>query len=182
MTTPRQTPVKTQNDTVKAHMLAGHTIDTWQAYKLYNMTSLAQRIYDLKAAGVVIQSKMVTRNGKTYSLYWIDIKDRPTPTFGHNSGIEKANYADNSSTDIVAPTSRVSIPKEEDKKATDGVWLSGDYIEQIITTLMINVKALNALAELADIKGDTVADEINDASMRVLDIAMFLTEATTNDQ
>ncbi len=182
MNTPRQTPIKTQNDTVKAHMLAGHTIDTWQAYKLYNMTSLAQRIYDLKAAGVVIQSKMVTRNGKTYSLYWIDSEDRPMPTIGHNSGIEKANYADASSSDIVAPISRVLMPKEEAKQLANGVWLSDDYVEQIITTLMINVKALNALAELADIKGDTVADEINDASMRVLDIAMFLTEATTNDQ
>ncbi|MGP5493364.1 MULTISPECIES: helix-turn-helix domain-containing protein [Psychrobacter] len=72
MITPRHTPIKSQNDTVKAHMLAGHAIDTWQAYKLYNITSLAQRVYDLKKSGMPIKSKMVTKNSKTYSIYWID--------------------------------------------------------------------------------------------------------------
>lgn len=71
MTTPRRTPIKSQNDTVKAHMLAGQPIDTWQAYKLYNITCLAQRIHDLKKAGLSVQSKMVTRNGKSFSEYWV---------------------------------------------------------------------------------------------------------------
>ena len=72
MITPRHTPIKSQNDTVKAHMLAGHSIDTWQAYKLYNITCLAQRIHDLRKAGLTIQSKMVTRNGKSFSEYWVE--------------------------------------------------------------------------------------------------------------
>jgi len=72
MITPRHTPIKSQNDTIKAHMLAGHSIDTWQAYKLYNITSLAQRVYELKKSGLSIKSKMVTKNSKTYSIYWID--------------------------------------------------------------------------------------------------------------
>ena len=72
MITPRHTPIRSQNDTVKAHMLEGHEIDTWQAYKLYNITSLAQRVYDLKKSGLSIKSKMVTKNSKTYSIYWID--------------------------------------------------------------------------------------------------------------
>ena len=72
MITPRHTPIKSQRDKVKEHMLAGNTIDTWQAYKLYKITCLAQRIYDLKQAGVSIKSKMLTKNSKNYSIYWID--------------------------------------------------------------------------------------------------------------
>lgn len=72
MTTPRHTPIKSQNDTIKAHMLAGSVIDTWQAYKLYNITCLAQRIHDLRKAGLSVQSKMVTRNGKSFSEYWVE--------------------------------------------------------------------------------------------------------------
>lgn len=71
MTTPRHTPIKSQNDTIKAHMLAGNVINTWQAYKLYNITCLAQRIHDLKKSGLSVQSKMVTRNGKSFSEYWV---------------------------------------------------------------------------------------------------------------
>ena len=78
MTITRQTPTKTQNDTVKAHMLAGRTIDTWQAYKIYNMTCLAQRIHDLRKSGLAIESKIVTRNGKSFSEYWIDQSTRKT--------------------------------------------------------------------------------------------------------
>ena len=76
MITPQHMPIKTQNDKVKEHMLAGHTIDTWQAYKLYTITCLAQRIYDLKKAGIPVVSKMVTRNGKRFSVYWIESEDR----------------------------------------------------------------------------------------------------------
>lgn len=76
MITPQHMPIKTQNDKVKEHMLAGHTIDTWQAYKLYTITCLAQRIYDLKKAGIPVVSKMVARNGKRFSVYWIETEDR----------------------------------------------------------------------------------------------------------
>lgn len=53
-------------------MLAGNVIDTWQAYKLYNITCLAQRIHDLRKAGLSVQSKMVTRNSKSFSEYWVE--------------------------------------------------------------------------------------------------------------
>lgn len=76
MTTPRHMPLKSQNVKVKEHMLSGHTIDTWQAYKLYTITCLAQRIYDLKKAGIPVVSKMVARNGKRFSVYWIETEDR----------------------------------------------------------------------------------------------------------
>lgn len=72
MITPRHTPIKSQSDKVKEHMLAGNTIDTWQAYKLYKITCLAQRIYDLKQAGISISSKTAIQNGKTFSIYWLD--------------------------------------------------------------------------------------------------------------
>lgn len=80
MATPRHIPLKSQNERVKAYMLAGHEIDTWQAYKLYTITCLAQRIYDLKKAGVPILSKMVNRNGKRFCVYWIKAEDRSLPT------------------------------------------------------------------------------------------------------
>ena len=47
MITLRHTPIKSQRDKVKEHMLAGNTIDTWQAYKLYKITCLAQRFEQL---------------------------------------------------------------------------------------------------------------------------------------
>ena len=72
MTTPRQTPLKTQNETIKAHLLAGECISTWQAYKQYNITCLAQRIHNLRNAGLLIKSKIVVRDGKRFSSYWID--------------------------------------------------------------------------------------------------------------
>lgn len=80
MTTPRHMPLKSQNDRVKEHMLAGHDIDTWKAYKLLTITCLAQRIYDLKKAGVPIASKMVTQNGKRFCVYWIAAEDTSLPT------------------------------------------------------------------------------------------------------
>lgn len=80
MATSRHMPIKTQNDKVKEHMLAGRTINTWQAYKLYTITCLAQRIYDLKKAGIPVVSKMVARNGKRFSVYWIEAEDRSLPT------------------------------------------------------------------------------------------------------
>lgn len=69
--TNEQAP-KTQIEIVRAHLMTGATITTWDAYRLYQITSLAQRIYDLRNAGLVIQSEMVTHNEKRFSLYWLD--------------------------------------------------------------------------------------------------------------
>ena len=63
---------KTQIDTVRAHLMTGATITTWDAYRLYQITCLAQRIHDLRTAGLVIQSEMVTHNDKRFSVYWLD--------------------------------------------------------------------------------------------------------------
>lgn len=63
---------KTQIETVRAHLMTGSSITTWDAYRLYRITSLAQRIFELRKAGLEIQSEMVTHNDKRFSLYWLD--------------------------------------------------------------------------------------------------------------
>lgn len=63
---------KTQIDIVRAHLMTGATITTWDAYRLYQITCLAQRIHDLRSAGLVIQSEIVTHNDKRFSVYWLD--------------------------------------------------------------------------------------------------------------
>ena len=63
---------KTQVEVVRAHLMTGATITTWDAYRLYQITCLAQRIHDLRTAGLVIQSEIVTHKGKRFSVYWLD--------------------------------------------------------------------------------------------------------------
>ena len=63
---------KTQIDTIRAHLMTGATISTWDAYRLYQITCLAQRIYDLRLTGLAIQSEMITHNDKRFALYWLD--------------------------------------------------------------------------------------------------------------
>ncbi|WP_440465341.1 helix-turn-helix domain-containing protein [Psychrobacter sp. ASPA161_6] len=63
---------KTQIDTVRAHLMTGATITTWDAYRLYQITCLAQRIHDLRTAGLTIQSEIVIHNDKRFSVYWLD--------------------------------------------------------------------------------------------------------------
>lgn len=78
MTTSANAPVtnsqapSTQIDTIRAHLMTGATITTWDAYRLYRITALAQRIFELRKAGLVIQSEMVTHNDKRFSSYWVD--------------------------------------------------------------------------------------------------------------
>ena len=63
---------KTQIDIVRAHLMTGATITTWDAYRLYQITCLAQRIYNLRSSGLDIQSEIVTHNEKRFSIYWLD--------------------------------------------------------------------------------------------------------------
>lgn len=71
MATSSQTPVKSQNDIIKAHLLSGRPITSWQAITDYRITCLAQRIHNLKNAGVAINSELVKENGKQFSRYSI---------------------------------------------------------------------------------------------------------------
>ena len=72
MTQTRQTQKQTHSEIIKAHLLAGKSISTWQAYQLYNITCLAQRIHDLRNKGLPIDDEMVVREGKRFKLYWLN--------------------------------------------------------------------------------------------------------------
>jgi len=63
---------KTQIEIVKAHLMTGATITTWDAYRIYQITSLAQRIHELRGSGLLIQSEMVKHNNKWFAVYWLD--------------------------------------------------------------------------------------------------------------
>nr|WP_313973856.1 helix-turn-helix domain-containing protein [uncultured Psychrobacter sp.] len=67
-----QTAPKTQIDIVRAHLMTGATITTWDAYRLYQITCLAQRVHDLRSAGLTIQSEIITHNDKRFAVYWLD--------------------------------------------------------------------------------------------------------------
>lgn len=81
MTTTRQ-PKQTYSQIIVNHMLTGQSISTYQAYDLYNITCLSQRISDLKSEGVAIQSRMTRQNGKRFMLYWIE-----QPTTNNDEGV-----------------------------------------------------------------------------------------------
>ena len=63
---------QTQIEIVRAHLMTGATITTWDAYRFYQITCLAQRIHNLRTAGLTIQSEIVTHNDKRFSVYWLD--------------------------------------------------------------------------------------------------------------
>ena len=52
--------------------MTGATITIWDSIRLYRITSLAPRIHDLRAEGMLIQSEMVKHNNKWFAVYWLD--------------------------------------------------------------------------------------------------------------
>lgn len=188
MTTPRQTA--TQTDIIRAHLMTGATISTWEAYERYKITCLAQRVHELRRSGIDIKSEVMVKNGKRFSLYWIEQKKRTryasgqvnTPANVRGTGSDTTNQDD----DILASINEVTKGHRAKHdalaavNADDGVWLPHDYIDNLLSALTTNAKAINLLAQLTDIEGTAEADKINDYSMEVSDIAMSLTLATTN--
>ena len=65
----------THTETIHAHLMAGEPITTWQAYSRYQITCLAQRVHDLREAGLPIQGEMISENGKRFKRYWLDADD-----------------------------------------------------------------------------------------------------------
>lgn len=51
---------------------SGRTITPMQALKKFNCWALSSRASDIKKMGINIKSKFVTKNGKTYSKYYIE--------------------------------------------------------------------------------------------------------------
>ena len=72
------TKKKTYSQLILNHMLAGQSISNMEAFAQYGMTCFLQRVSDLRASGVPIQDKFVSRNGKCFKKYWIAESDRPT--------------------------------------------------------------------------------------------------------
>lgn len=78
MTTKATAPVtnepapKTQIEIIRVHLMTGATISIWESICLYQITSLAQRIHNLRSAGLLIQSEMVKHNNKRFAVYWLD--------------------------------------------------------------------------------------------------------------
>lgn len=63
----------TMIDKLLAHLLSGQSITKWDAYLDWHLTTLAQRIHDLRERGYPIQSeKILHTNGNYYSRYWLD--------------------------------------------------------------------------------------------------------------
>ena len=82
-------------------MVPGRRISTWLAYEKFHCTTLAQRIADLRkeitkekplllnGINYFIDDELVTRDGKTFSEYWLapvpvkepkfEFKDEPEP-------------------------------------------------------------------------------------------------------
>lgn len=157
MTTPRQTVTATQRSTIKTHLMTGATISTWEAYERYQITSLAQRIYDLRKAGMTIHSKSTVKNGKRFNLYWIDEAASARDVSG------KVNAADYD----------VWVTNAHEVLVTHA------YIDNLLSTLTESAKAINILAKSADIEDAEDAAKINNYSMEVSDIAMRLTQAAS---
>lgn len=74
---------RTQCQQVKEHLEAGGTLSTFDAYRLFNITCLAQRVHDLRHRfGYEIISNNVTHNGKRFVVYtW---GNNPTDTHTEN--------------------------------------------------------------------------------------------------
>ena len=67
-----QQPKKSYKQIIHDYLLAGHSISTYEAFDLWQITCFLHRISELRAQGVVIQDKTIKRNGKTFKQYWID--------------------------------------------------------------------------------------------------------------
>ena len=197
MTTPRQAVTATQADTIKAHLMTGTTISTWDAYERYQITCLAQRVHELRRSGLDIKSEVMVKNGKRFSLYWVEEQERaryvsgqvnpPDDVHGtgedeHSGGTTNEKYDSLASIDEATKEHRAILDDLAAINANDGVWLPNDYIDTLLSALTLNAKALNLLAQLTDIEGNAEADKINDRSMDVLDIAMSVTLATTSSK
>lgn len=60
---------KTQCEVVLEHLREHGTITALEAMEQYGIMRLASRISDLREGGCVIDSRKVTRNGKTFAEY-----------------------------------------------------------------------------------------------------------------
>ena len=166
MITPRQRVTATQTDTIKAHLMTGASISTWEAYESYQITCLAQRVHDLRKTGMEIQSKPTVKNGKRFNLYWLNEEDRAWYVSGKVvTPIDVCGTGDGVNTDIIT---------------NNGVWVPNDYIDNLLSALTTSAKDINLLAKFADVEDAEEGNKINNYSMEVSSIAMSVSQASLN--
>ncbi|KAA0929512.1 hypothetical protein FQ082_01970 [Psychrobacter sp. ANT_H56B] len=156
MITPQQTVTATQIDIIKKHLMTGATISKLESYERYQIMCLAQRVHDLRKAGMEIQSKSIIKNGKRFNLYWLEEEERARYVSGNTHTI----------TDVHGTSA--------------DVWLSNDDIDVLLSTLTACSKDINLLAKFADIENTEEGNKINDYSKEVSDIAMRFTQNAAN--
>jgi len=71
MTTLRNKKTQSQCEKILIHLQVGKSINPIQALNLYGCFRLGARIYDLKKAGLEIDSRLVHENGVQYAEYSI---------------------------------------------------------------------------------------------------------------
>lgn len=63
---------ETKTAKVKAYLLAGNTITSWDAINKFNCTRLSAVIFNLKNIhGMNIESERIYEDGVNYSKYWL---------------------------------------------------------------------------------------------------------------
>ena len=66
-----------QKDLVLSHLMKG-TITSMEAFQLYNITRLADRIFVLRKDGWKISTKTIKKNGKSFAEYRLEKQDEQT--------------------------------------------------------------------------------------------------------
>lgn len=166
MITPRQRVTATQTDTIKAHLMTGASISTWEAYESYQITCLAQRVHDLRKTGMEIQSKPTVKNGKRFNLYWLNEEDRARYVSGKViTPIDVCGTGDDVNAEIIT---------------NNGVWVPNDYVDNLLSALTTSAKYINLLAKFADVEDAEEGNKINSYSMEVSNIAMSVSQASSN--
>ena len=67
-----------QKDLVLSHLMKG-TITSMEAFQLYNITRLADRIFVLRKDGWKISTKTIKKNGKSFAEYRLEKQDEQAP-------------------------------------------------------------------------------------------------------
>lgn len=60
-----------QFETIKKHLQCGRSITAKEAISLYSIYRLAARILECRKQGMIIESKMISRNGKNFAKYFL---------------------------------------------------------------------------------------------------------------
>ena len=74
-------PKKTQKETILKHLEDNPTITSWEAITKYRITRLSAYIKFLEEDGIQISRRSVTKDGKTFTEYWLAGKEHQSSMF-----------------------------------------------------------------------------------------------------